>query len=142
MGDYIVQADLEKLLSVDIVIQLTDDTGAGVVDQDNLNEVIAGSEGEANGYLQTKYTVPISPVPPGLKVAVADIAAYRLHLRRPGAVTDQVDRQYKNAVDFLKNVSKGLASLGDEAAAPEDTSHAVDFTSDTRKFTDESMESF
>ena len=142
MGNYIVQADIEQQISAAVVIQLTDDSGGETVDLANLNAVIDDAEGIANGYLEDRYTVPLSPVPPGLKTAVVDIAVYRLHLRRPGSVTDDVSRQFKMAMDFLRDVAKGVASLGTTTPAPDTTSHSVDFQADDRKFTDESMEGF
>jgi len=141
MGDYIVQADIEQQVSAELVIQLTDDSGAGVVNTVNLNQVIDGAEGQANGYLEGNYSVPLYPVPPGLKVAVLDITVYRLYLRR-GAVPEQIDRQYQNAVGFLRDVSRGVASLGASTPAPGTTSNSVDFQSDDRKYTDETLGGF
>ncbi len=142
MGDYIVQADLENQISPEVVIQLTDDTGSGAVNVVNLNQAIDGAEGQANGYLQHKYAVPLSPAPPGLKVMVLDLAVYRLYLRRPGSMPEDVDRQYRNAVGFLRDVSNGVAALGDETTIPDDTSNTVSFQSDDREFTKDSMEGF
>lgn len=111
---YIVQADLLSQLSGAQLIQLTDDNKTGVVDTDKVTRAIAEAEAEVNGYIATKYSVPVaSPVPDLVKQLAIDVAIYRLYRRRQ-RVPDDVRTAYEDAVKKLEGIAKGLVTLGIE----------------------------
>ena len=118
---YCTQADLLEQISEDVLIQLTDDEDAGVVDTDMVTRAIADADAEIDSYCGTKYEVPFSPVPVMVRKYSVDIAIYNLYARRRGAPEDRKER-YDDAISFLKDVSKGIATLGGDAPSGDDES--------------------
>jgi phage gp36-like protein len=91
------------------LIQLTDRTGAGVINDTVLNQAIGDADGEINGYLAGRYTLPLASVPPVLTQKACDIARFFLY---DEAVLDIVKTRYDNAIAWLKLVANGTVSLG------------------------------
>ena len=118
---YCTKADILEQLEEDILIQLTDDDDAGDVDDDKVTRAIADADAEIDSYCGTKYEVPFSPVPVMVRKYSVDIAIYNLYARRRGAPEDRKER-YDDAISFLKDVSKGIATLGGDAPSGDDES--------------------
>ena len=116
---YCTQADLLEQISEDDLIQLTDDSDAGIVDVSMVTRAIADADAEIDSYCGTKYDVPFSPVPVMIRKVSVDITIYNLYARRRGAPEDRKER-YDDAVSFLKDISKGIASLGGDAPSVDD----------------------
>jgi phage gp36-like protein len=108
---YCTKTDLLYKVDEDILIQLTDDDDTGSVDDAIVSEAIAEADAVINGYCGTKYDVPFSDVPVIVKKWSGDIAIYNLYCRRRGVPEDVITR-YSAAIDALKDVSKGLVTLG------------------------------
>lgn len=91
----------------------------------DIAQAIATASSEADTYLSTRWTLPLvapekdnsnNPIwPQALVNAVAQIAGYRAMLKRGYApdigIKDPFRDGYKDAIDFLKSVSKGDATL-------------------------------
>ena len=139
---YCTQDDILDQLDEAVLIQLTDDDGAGEVDDDKVTRAIADADSEIDSYCGTRYSVPFSTVPAVIRKCSVDIAIYNLYARRRGAPEDRKER-YKNSVDFLKEVSKGNASLGeDDPDATPANKESPDISSNTRIFTRDKMQGF
>jgi len=108
---YCEQADILEQVDEDVLIQLTDDADAGEVDNDKVTRAIADADAEIDGYCGSRYSVPFSTVPDMIRKLSVDISVFNLYARRMGAPEDRKLR-YDNAVRYLKDVSKGYASLG------------------------------
>jgi phage gp36-like protein len=120
---YITNSDLESWLGTATYIALTDDEGTGSADPAQASEARLGAEGEANSYLATRYQVPVNvsghpEVAAVLRAFVLDLAAYRLHNRRP-PVPEDIVRRHDEAVTWLARVASGLVQLPAAAALPE-----------------------
>jgi phage gp36-like protein len=98
------------------LIQLTDEAGAGVIDDAVLNEAIGDAAGEIDSYLTGRYDLPLASVPPALVLKACDMARYYLY---DEAVTDIVQKRYDNAIAWLKLVANGTISLGLNGAGAE-----------------------
>jgi phage gp36-like protein len=112
---YITNADIETRLGTAAYVELTDDDGTGSADLAKVDEARLGAEGEANSYLATPYAVPviIASDPEAasvLRTFVLDLAAYRLHCRRPPVPADVVRRR-EEAVTWLGRVASGVVQL-------------------------------
>jgi len=118
---YCTKADILEQLEEDVLIQLTDDDDAGVVDEGKVTRAIADADAEIDSYCGTKYDVPFSTVPVMLRKMSVDIAIYNLYARRRGAPEDRKER-YDDAISFLKDISKGIASLGGDGPSADDDS--------------------
>lgn len=120
--------DIQKQVSKDTLIQLTDDSQVSEIDSIIIEESILYSETLINGYLRGRYTLPIVNIaldaePPDiLKILAVDLCIYRLYSRRFQTDTpDSISEKYKNSIRILEQIQKGIISLGIEIAgtAPE-----------------------
>lgn len=112
---YVTNQDIRAWLGTAAYVALTDDSGTGSADEAKVTEARLGAEGEANSYLATRYQVPLvltseSEVAAVLRAVVLDLAAYRLHSRRPPVPADVV-RRHQEAVQWLARVASGLVQL-------------------------------
>lgn len=110
---YCTRDDMISRYGQEELVQLTDRSRIGAVDDTELSAKIADAGAEIDGYVGTRYTLPLSPVPLALVRVACSIAWFHLHrFERPDYVKDE----YKNAVRFLEAVSAGKVSLGADAA--------------------------
>ena len=114
---YATQADLEARYGADELTQLTDRIGAGVPDAAVINRALADADAEIDGYLATRYALPLPTVPPVLARIACDIARYRLWEDR---ASEEVRRRYEDARRILESIANGRVSLGlpEATAAP------------------------
>lgn len=115
---YCTQNDILDQISETELIELTDDSDTGVIDTDIVDRAVDDADSEIDGYCNVRYTVPFSAenggVPNLIRKFSVDIAIYNLFARRHRVELDRKER-YDNAVDYLKDVSKGVATLGTDA---------------------------
>ena len=138
---YCTQTDLEEQISQNELIELSDDAGAGVVDDSVVTRAIADADGEIDSYCASRYTVPFLPVPVMVRKLSVDIAIYNLHTRRAVLKVPEVrQKRYENAVRFLRDVSRGLISLGADAPAQANTSDTASIAGNDRIFTRDKMQ--
>jgi len=139
---YSTETDILDQLDEDILIQLTDDADTGEVDDDKVSRAIADADAEIDSYCGVRHTVPFSTVPAVILKLSVDIAIYNLYARRKGAPEDRKTR-YDNAIRFLKDVAKGLATLGgDDPDGTPPESHKPDIDQADRIFTRDKMKGF
>lgn len=109
---YASQAELGKWIASDVMVQLTDDADTGAIDTDVVDEALGAASVEIDGYLGTKYTLPLGSVPAIINKLCVDIAGYLLYIRRDAGAPDHWRERYKNAVAFLVKIASGQISLG------------------------------
>jgi phage gp36-like protein len=139
---YCTLTDLQDQVPAAKLIQLTDDTGAGVVGEAAVAKAIAHADAEIDSYCGGSYDVPFSPVPVIIRKQSVDIAVYNLYARKPGVVPEERQKRYDNAIRFLRDVAAGRVTLGADAPAQENTDNAVALSSGTRIFTRETMRGY
>jgi phage gp36-like protein len=109
---YITQSDLTEQLSNTELIQITDDQRLGIVDPSVINKAIVSAESEVNGYLATRYAVPVAaPVPDLVKKLSLDITIYNLYRRRK-RISEDVRTAHEDALKKLEQIAKGMITLG------------------------------
>jgi phage gp36-like protein len=108
---YYVQADVEKLVPVQELVELTTESGS-IVDAVVVTECIAKADAEIDSYLGVKYTVPFSSPPARVKSLSEDITIYYLFTRRSVA-PELRQKNYDNAIFYLRDVAAGRAVLID-----------------------------
>jgi phage gp36-like protein len=140
---YCTQSDIVEQLDEDILEQLTDDAGAGDVDDSVVDRAIADADAEVDAYCMGRYTVPLSPVPAMIRRISVDMAIYHLYSRRSDPPEVRKDR-YKNAVRFLEKVSTGGITLGaaEPTVAGSNQPVRVSTDKDDRTFTMTKMSGF
>jgi phage gp36-like protein len=139
---YCELADIES--SQEDLIELTDDSDTGDVDQTNVDKAIAHAGELIDGYLRGRYTLPLDPVPGLIRTLAATISLRRLYARRPRlSIPESLADDYKNALKILENIQKGLVTLGAATPGEEIPSDAVSKVSaPERIFTDEFLDTY
>ena len=145
--------DIKGQLPQARIIQLTDDEQLkpASIDAANpncaliisrVNAAIASADQEINSYCGVKYSVPFATVPDEVKRLSVEITVYNLHKRRN--VPDEIATRYDKAISQLKDIAKGIKTLGIDpapAALSEGQPQTNKTTSD-RTFTRENMEGY
>lgn len=128
---YSTLADLKNQIDEEILMQLTDDEGIGIVNEDRATRGISDADEEIDGYVGIRYEVPLSTVPAIIRKLSVDIAIYNLYCRRGDVVPEVRANRYKAGIKFLEQIAKGQLSLGaqDPEGSPPD-SNAPKFSSD------------
>lgn len=114
--------DLKNTVPEDELIELTDDVGASAVDTSVVARAIADADAEIDSYCGSRYTMPLSPVPVIIRKFSVDMAIYNLFSRRSLKVPDDRQKRYDNAIRFLRDLAKGINTLGgDDPGEPTDS---------------------
>lgn len=86
-----------------------------------IDTAIADAEGEIDGYLAKRYTVPIEPTPKVINKFAKDMAVYNLY-SRIGINESSEEKNYLNrynaAIKFLTLVAEGKVSIGAQTEDP------------------------
>jgi len=134
---YCTVTDIKRLLPEELLIQLTDDEHTETVNQTRVNEAIASADAVIDSYCGTKYAVPFSTVPDIVKALSIDISIYNLYSRRVEEIPETRADRYKNAIGQLKDIAKGVISIGEDPApaASSEGSPETNKTTSDRIFT-------
>lgn len=140
---YSGQTDILNQIDSTVLLQLTDDAGAGSIDADVVTRAIADADATIDSYCQDRYSIPLSPVPPKIRQISVDIAIYNLYSRRAdmGMPEIRTDRN-KEAIRFLEKVAEGKISLGADTPSPANTGNTVSIAGNDRIFTRDKMSGF
>lgn len=106
---YATQQNLVTRFGADELIQLTDLNNVGSIDAAVIAVALADADAEINSYLAGRYNLPLTQVSAELVRLACDIARYRLFDVR---ATEAVKVRYDDAIKKLRDIGKGLASLG------------------------------
>lgn len=118
------------------LLRIADRDDDDEIDSDVVDGALNDASDEIDAYIGTRYSVPMSPAPALLVRLCADIARYRLYDENP---LDEVAERYKQAINTLRDISNGRATLKDSSQTP--TSGDVEVIRDDcdRIFTRESL---
>lgn len=90
----------------------------------------------ANGFLASRYTVPLITVPRLVMTNVCDLARYSLH---DDMATETITNRYNDALKIFKCISKGEVNLGvDDSGNKPKTNDSAQMNSGGRVFGRES----
>lgn len=130
---YATKQDMINRFGAEELIQLTDESGAGDIDDDMLDRAFADADADINGYLAGRYAVPLANTPPVVTRLACEIARYHLYNK---AAPETVAQRYKDAIRTLEGIAKGLIGIGlDALGAPIAPSGAPEFNAPERVFT-------
>lgn len=105
---YCTRADLIVRFGEAEILQLSDRTHSGAIDDAVVAQAIADAAAEIDGYLASRYELPLAAVPTVLVLYACDIARYRLF--EDGAY-EQVVERYNTALRYLRDVAAGRVQL-------------------------------
>jgi len=139
---YSTDNDLYDRMDENLVIQLTDDTGTGQINQTKLDALRDDCSELINTYLRGRYEVPLDPGPKILTIIEADLLVYKLYTRRADyEIPDSVKDQQKNAMKTLNDINRGNIKLEDQPDVGEGQ-YVSNKKSTDRLFSDDTLKSF
>ena len=110
--EYCTIEDIETQTSTPTLIQLTSDDGQEAVNRVVAIEAVLYSSTLIDGYLRGRYSLPLPPHFPLLRILAIDISIYRLYARRMrNEMPEVIETAYKNAISTLRDIQKGVISL-------------------------------
>jgi phage gp36-like protein len=144
---YCTQADIEAVIPEAELIQLTDDTVPPfMVDAAKISAAIAAAGELIDGYISSRYQLPLTNCPALVKRISVDLAVYEIFMRRKKrAVPETVQKTYDNAMRLLNAIAGGKVTLGSTSAGLPAQSSAVDtvqFSAADRVFGPGSLEDY
>jgi len=109
---YCTQSDIEKQIPEDIIVELTDDVGADVVDTDIIERAIADADEEIDAFVSMQYSLPFDTTPGLIRrmsvdLAICNLYARRSHLDIPDSRKDRCAADRK----LLEQIAKGSLKL-------------------------------
>ena len=129
-------------ISQDILLDLVSEND--VVVQSVIDEAIEAADAIINSYCGVRYSVPFASPMKIVTTLSADIAVYMLFKKRSGSVgmPDSIRTTYEDAIDLLKNVSSGKASLGVDPSPAATSSKKAYIDPGMRTMTKDGLHSF
>jgi phage gp36-like protein len=109
---YATQTDLVDRFGTDELAQRTNRTDGLTIDTVVLGRALSDADAEIDGYLATRYRLPLVSTPAVLVRLAADIARYRLSDK---GISDTVRQRYEDSVSLLKRLSNGDVQLAGAA---------------------------
>jgi phage gp36-like protein len=134
---YATTDELLDRIGVDAVAAVADRAADGSMDDEAVSGALDDAGQEIDSYLVQRYVLPLASIPGALKRVCIDMAMYHLSGNR---TTEEVEKRYKNAIAWLRDISRGLAGLGEHPAeASGASSGAATFSAGARLSTRDSL---
>lgn len=142
---YCSQTDIEDAITAALLIELTDDAGAGSVDTTVLGREIADADAVINGHLRAHYDVPLGSTPNLIRRLSIKLTTYGLYSRRAAAfagMPEHVREGYDWAMQQLSFVRSGMLDLGIEPPPAASTAEIAQTDGPDRLFTSDTLKDF
>lgn len=110
----------------------SDDVGA-------LDKAIGDADALIDGFISSKYKVPLLNVPTLINKISCDITRYNLWDNR---APEEVEKRYKDAVSFLDRIAKGTIQLPDADPNETQTAQPLMVDANERVFTMDTLADF
>lgn len=112
---YSTVIDISNAITESSVLQLTDDEGIAAINESRVNAAISFADELINGYLRSRYVLPLPSTPPMVRDLSVSISVYKLYDRRFAEnMPESIQKKYDGAVKLLESIQKGIISLGVE----------------------------
>lgn len=110
---YSTEQDLIDRFGGQELLQISDRTNLGTIDSAVVARAIADAGAVIDAHLSARYSLPLATVVPVLTRIGCDLARWYLYA---DAATDQVGRNYDEAMKLLASLRSGEITLGFEPA--------------------------
>lgn len=107
---YTTRQELEQRYGADEMAQRESALSAGAIER-----AVADADALVDGYLASRYSLPLSATPPNLHQVACAIARYNL---LGEAATERARDDYKDAIAWLRDVGAGRVLLDSAAPVP------------------------
>ena len=95
------------------LVQLTnEDPTATTINATPITQALADASAEIDGYIEGRFTLPLTDPPAVLSRLTTDIAMYRMQSLRPLHDLEDARKRYEDAVATLIKVAAGNLTLG------------------------------
>lgn len=107
--------DIIEDLTENVVAQLSNDNDPSTVNQDIVNKYISDASQIIDGFLRSRYELPLHNEHTILKKVCVDLVKYELYKRR-GKVYEGILNLYKDGISVLEKIQKGMITLNEGTA--------------------------
>jgi phage gp36-like protein len=102
--------DIKDDLTEKVVAQLSNDENPNEVNEEIVIKYISESTQLIDGFLRSRYGLPLEKEHSIIKKLCIDIVKYELYKRR-GKVFDNIQNLYKDGISTLEKIQKGMIIL-------------------------------
>lgn len=96
----------------DLVQLSNEDPTQTAINTTPLGQALNDASAEIDGYLESRFALPLADPPQVLTRLACDIAMYRLQTLRPLHDLADARKRYEDAVELLMRVARGEVTLG------------------------------
>lgn len=137
---YLTIAEMVEAFGYEELVRLTDELGTRRIDKARLIAAIMSAQAEADGYLASRYTVPLTaPIPLLLKNAVRDRARFKLYNQE---APEGVKTAAADALRTLRDLATGTMKLPQAETPPATSSDPVMWHSGGRTYPPGSLDGY
>lgn len=130
---YATLQTLTDQVGVDELTRSSDRDGNGAIDPGVVERALEDASSEIDSYVGSVYKLPLNPVPGIVITYTGIIALYRMSLET-GSYTEEKRKRYEDAIRWLRDVAKGVASLDGEVEAAPKSSGGIRVFSQSREY--------
>jgi len=102
-------------------------------------DALAEADSTIDGYVASRFSVPVSPAPAVIVRLACDIARYTLY---DDGVTETIQKRYDGCVALLRDIAAGRVAIGDPAGQSLPTGGVAEMTSATPVWRRENSDGF
>ena len=111
MAVYASAQDIEDAYGLDWLIISSDREGDGTEDSTSVSQALTDASAEIDSYVAAKYDLPLATTPTRFVKLAVDMAVYHLSTDA-GVLTEEKRQRYDDAIRWLRDLDKGVLSLG------------------------------
>ncbi len=115
---YATVTDMQNRYPARDLIAISDPNNAAI-QNGPINQALADASVEIDGYLESRFTLPLTDPPAVLNLHCCTIAMYRLQSLRPLHDLEDARKRYDDVLKFLQKVADGKLTLGLSADSQE-----------------------
>lgn len=111
------------------------------IDETVVATALSDAEDLINSYVSVKYALPLTTVPAALKRISCDFARYFMYKE---VIPDELEKKYEQNLAFLKDIARGVVSLGDFSTGepPQQSGDVIFSGSSARLFSHKQLKGF
>ena len=130
---YATYTTLLEQVGIDELTRSSDRNGNGVADVGVVDRALEDASNEVDSYIGSVYKLPLNPVPGIVVTYTGIIGLYRMSLET-GSYTEEKRKRYEDAIRWLRDVAKGVASLDGEVEAQPKSSGGIRYFTEAREY--------
>lgn len=111
----------------------SDRDGNQAIDVGVVERALEDASSEIDSYIGAVYKLPLNPIPGIVITYCGIIALYRMSLET-ASYTEEKRKRYEDAIRWLRDVAKGVASLDGEVEAQPKSSGGIRYFTEAREY--------